>query len=249
MKRKRSGGGRAGGRNGSERRRSRHRGIRRSHFDSSSESSDEGGGFADHDQGFDRYQRKTHERELGSIQPINSFGPTPAGGGGGGAAGGGSSGSIVDKASARDLLRADVSPMEIDPSITFDSIGGGKVGTAVCRLKGARGMEVGGDGGVGGGVLLQICTVRYVHPGVVCRVFFCDSEASSTAGRSPEGPRCAHGSITCPPTRKVCQVTPFLPPPRDVLSRMERPPPAAIPVPPAHPPIAENAFFRSTCGC
>ncbi|CAN0416880.1 unnamed protein product, partial [Hapterophycus canaliculatus] len=36
------------------------------------------------------------------------------------------SGSIVDKASARDLLRADVSPMEIDSSITFDSIGGGK---------------------------------------------------------------------------------------------------------------------------
>ncbi|CAN0365301.1 unnamed protein product, partial [Ectocarpus sp. 12 AP-2014] len=76
VKRKRSGrgGGGGGGRNGSERRRSRHRGIRRSHFDSSSESSDEGGGFADHDQGFDRYQRKTHERELGSIQPINSFG-------------------------------------------------------------------------------------------------------------------------------------------------------------------------------
>lgn len=130
MKRKRSSRG-GGGRGGSSARRSHsRRGVRRSHFDSSSESSDDGGGrgggFADHDQGFARYQRKTHERELGSIQPINSFGPNP----GGVAGGGGSSGSIVDKASARDLLRADVSPMEIDSSVTFDSIGGGKVSAA-----------------------------------------------------------------------------------------------------------------------
>lgn len=66
---------------------------------------------------------QAHERELGSIQPINSFGPSS----GGGKGGGGGQGSIVDKASARDLLRADVSPMEIDSSVTFDSIGGGKV--------------------------------------------------------------------------------------------------------------------------
>ena len=33
----------------------------------------------------------------------------------------------MDKASARDLLRADASPIEIDDSVTFDSIGGGKV--------------------------------------------------------------------------------------------------------------------------
>lgn len=138
MKRKRSSrGGGGGGRSrggSSDRRRHSRRGIRRSHFDSSSESSDGGGGggggFADHDQGFERYQRKTHERELGSIQPINSFGPTPGGGGGAAGGGGGSSGSIVDKASARDLLRADVNPMEIDSSVTFDSIGGGKVSAA-----------------------------------------------------------------------------------------------------------------------
>ncbi|CAN0252073.1 unnamed protein product, partial [Scytosiphon promiscuus] len=81
MKRKRPSRGRAsggaGGNSGGGRRRRSRRGIRRSHFDSSSESSDGGGGgggFADHDQGFERYQRKTHERELGSIQPINSFG-------------------------------------------------------------------------------------------------------------------------------------------------------------------------------
>lgn len=138
MKRKRSSRGGGGGsrRGSSDRRRHSRRGIRRSHFDSSSESSDggRGGGFADHDQGFDRYQRKTHERELGSIQPINSFGPNP-GGGGGAAGGGGSSGSIVDKASARDLLRADVNPMEIDSSVTFDSIGGGKV-SAPCACMG-----------------------------------------------------------------------------------------------------------------
>lgn len=60
---------------------------------------------------------QTHERELSSIRPINGSGGQGAGG----------QGSIVDKASARDLLRADVSPMEIDPNITFDSIGGGKV--------------------------------------------------------------------------------------------------------------------------
>lgn len=61
------GGGGGGGRGGDGSRRSRHRdrnrhhGVRRrSHFDSSSESSDDGGrpGFADHDTGFDRYQRK-----------------------------------------------------------------------------------------------------------------------------------------------------------------------------------------------
>lgn len=150
MKRKRSsrGGGGGGGRRrgGSDRRRHSRRGIRRSHFDSSSESSDGGGGggFADHDQGFERYQRKNHERELGSIQPINSFGPNP---GGAAVGGGGSSGSIVDKASARDLLRADVNPMEIDSSVTFDSIGGGKVSLPCargrCRGSGCDGAGVG----------------------------------------------------------------------------------------------------------
>lgn len=75
---------------------------------------------------------QTHERELGSIQPINSFGPNTGvlGGGSGGSGGGGGpggQGSMEDKARARDLLRADVSPMEIDSSVTFDSIGGGKV--------------------------------------------------------------------------------------------------------------------------
>lgn len=43
---------------GESRRRHGHHGVRRSHFDSSSESSDGGAGFADHDRGFDRYQRK-----------------------------------------------------------------------------------------------------------------------------------------------------------------------------------------------
>ena len=58
-KRKRSSGGSGGGRGDGGRRGHRHRGVRRSHFDSSSESSDGGGaGFADHDRGFDRYQRK-----------------------------------------------------------------------------------------------------------------------------------------------------------------------------------------------
>lgn len=66
---------------------------------------------------------QTHERELSSIRPINSSGFSNGSGG----QGAGGQGSIVDKASARDLLRADVSPMEIDPNITFDSIGGGKV--------------------------------------------------------------------------------------------------------------------------
>lgn len=76
-------------------------------------------------------QPQTHERELGSIQPINSFGPNVGGGGGGGG-----QGSIVDKASAKDLLRADVSPMEIDSSVTFESIGGGKVSAR--RVGGGR---------------------------------------------------------------------------------------------------------------
>lgn len=43
---------------GESRRRHGRHGVRRSHFDSSSESSDGGAGFADHDRGFDRYQRK-----------------------------------------------------------------------------------------------------------------------------------------------------------------------------------------------
>lgn len=73
---------------------------------------------------------QAHERELSSIRPINSFG-APVGNVPGGVAQGsraaGGQGSIVDKASARDLLRADVSPMDIDPRITFESIGGAKV--------------------------------------------------------------------------------------------------------------------------
>lgn len=81
---------------------------------------------------------QSHERELGSIQPINPVGGStsgnPSGGGGSGGANGGGQGSIVDKASARDLLRADVSPMEIDSSVTFDSIGGGKVKRTVNGL-------------------------------------------------------------------------------------------------------------------
>ena len=68
---------------------------------------------------------QTHERELSAIRPVFPSGLSSNGNNGG--PGDGGQGSIVDKASARDLLRADVSPMEIDDSITFDSIGGGKV--------------------------------------------------------------------------------------------------------------------------
>ncbi|CAM9684766.1 unnamed protein product [Chrysoparadoxa australica] len=86
--------------------RSRSRQRRRQHYDSSSESSRGGDGSdSDEDGAFARYQKKSWARDRDTIQPLN---------GGGGSAG----------ATDRDMQRADVCPIEVDQSITWESVGG-----------------------------------------------------------------------------------------------------------------------------
>ena len=81
------------------------------------------------DDQFNEYERTRLRNELDSIQPINTTAPsftshfTSTGTGTGGMSGG-MGGSLVDKASKKDLLRADVTPLAIDPGLDFASVGG-----------------------------------------------------------------------------------------------------------------------------
>ena len=101
--------------NGSPQPRSHHRHRRREyrkHFDSSSESecSRSSDSEPDEDRMFRRHERKRLRMELESVQPINAVD--------------GMGGSVRDRISARDVVRADATPLGVDPSINFDSIGG-----------------------------------------------------------------------------------------------------------------------------
>ncbi len=103
----------------------------RRHFDSSSESSSESSNKrklrnhkfnhhgsnrrgGDDDTQFSKYEQQRLASERDSIQPINKTNSHDFGVGG----------SVLDKASKRDLLRADVTPLTIDPNIGFSSVGG-----------------------------------------------------------------------------------------------------------------------------
>jgi SpoVK/Ycf46/Vps4 family AAA+-type ATPase len=108
----------------------------RKHFDSSSDSSSSNGGekrnhngnaslgrrsransagHSDEDTQFHQHEKRRLEEERDSIQPINFISS---------ALDGGLGGSVKDKASRRDLLRADVTPVAVDPKLGFDSVGG-----------------------------------------------------------------------------------------------------------------------------
>jgi ATPase family AAA domain-containing protein 2 len=112
----------------------RHDGTRR-HYDSSSDSSsddrnnsrrdfqgrgrhggDHGGGSEDAQ--FNRYESERLQAERDSVQPL-TMGSMGAGGGDTGMGG-----SLRDKASQRDMLRADAAPVAVDPRLGFQSIGG-----------------------------------------------------------------------------------------------------------------------------
>lgn len=96
---------------------------RRRHFDSSSESSSSDddrrrnkrhshSGFEDEDFQFRNHENQRLTEERNSIQPINANGNAGLGG------------SLMDRASKRDLSRADVTPLGVESSVGFDSIGG-----------------------------------------------------------------------------------------------------------------------------
>ena len=96
-----------------EHRRNRHR----KHYDSSSESDSSdsrsslhSSSLGDEDRSFRKHEDRRLRRELDSIAPIN--------------AGGRMGGSVRDKASKRDLLRADVNPSVVDSNVSFESVGG-----------------------------------------------------------------------------------------------------------------------------
>ena len=112
----------------------RNDGVRR-HYDSSSDSSsdgrnsnrrdfqgrgrhggDHGGGSEDAQ--FNRYESERLLAERDSVQPL-TMGSMGAGGGDTGMGG-----SLRDKASQRDMLRADAAPVAVDPRLGFQSIGG-----------------------------------------------------------------------------------------------------------------------------
>ena len=101
--------------------------TQRRHFDSSSESSSSEDDIrrnrgrhtsndGDDDSQFNSYEQKRLHQQRESIQPINAdlFPGNDLM----------MSGSLTDKASKKDLLRADVSPLSVDSRISFDSIGG-----------------------------------------------------------------------------------------------------------------------------
>lgn len=128
-----------------------HNSIRR-HFDSSSDSSSSdddidrhkssrnrhapGGVFSDDDDlQFTHYEKQRLQQERDSIVPINfsdnkntnsdNFtGSRNSNGYGNSSTGGSLGGSLRDKASRRDLLRADADPVAVDSAISFNSIGG-----------------------------------------------------------------------------------------------------------------------------
>jgi ATPase family AAA domain-containing protein 2 len=111
---------------GHSHRHSRHH--KRRHFDSSSDSSDESGSDRDwerrkrrrgeggynEDTQFREHEEERMRREMASIMPLSL----------GGRGGGGMGGSVLDKASRRDIARADVTPIAVDPSVGFASVGG-----------------------------------------------------------------------------------------------------------------------------
>jgi hypothetical protein len=86
----------------------------RKHYDSSSASDSESNNFwgkgnmLNDDDNFKLHENRRLQQELDSIQPLNSVSMGS---------------SIMDNASRRDLLRADVTPVEVDSKIGFDSIG------------------------------------------------------------------------------------------------------------------------------
>ena len=111
-----------------------HRSDDRRHYDSSSESSGGGdssfkdrsrrGAYAgDDDANFSQYEQDRLQRERDSVQPMD-IGQLGGGGGSGSGQGQGMGGSVRDKASQRDLLRADVAPVAVDPRLGFQSVGG-----------------------------------------------------------------------------------------------------------------------------
>jgi len=99
----------------------RGRSLRR-HYDSSSESSDDEFGFSSSSDGgdpwgsspereesnFRRYQDRRERKNLAAIRPVNMA----------------SHGGLFDRASRRDIARADAEPVEVDKSVTWDSVGG-----------------------------------------------------------------------------------------------------------------------------
>ena len=99
----------------------RHRREYRRHFDSSSESESTRSSDSepDEDRAFRKHERKRLRMELESVQPLNIAG--------------GMGGSVKDRVSDRDVLRADATPVGVDPSINFESIGG--LESHVCSLK------------------------------------------------------------------------------------------------------------------
>ena len=62
---------------------------------------------------FSMHERDRMDRELNSIQPINT-----------GGRGLNMGGSVVDHSSKRDLSKADVNPVAVDPNVSFASVGG-----------------------------------------------------------------------------------------------------------------------------
>lgn len=71
------------------------------------------GGFGGEEDQFSQHERHRQQRELDSIQPLM-----------GGPPGMGMGGSVVDSTSRRDVAKADATPIGVDPSIGFHSVGG-----------------------------------------------------------------------------------------------------------------------------
>ena len=102
----------------------RHSSSRRHYDSSTNSSSDSSDGStrsrrmysSDESDHFNRHERRRISRELDSVRPINALN------GNGFISGMG--GSVLDKASKRDVSRADATPLAVDPKIGFQSIGG-----------------------------------------------------------------------------------------------------------------------------
>lgn len=115
----------------------------RRHFDSSSDSSNSNGSrrsdrgmygiskrrrnfsSGDEDAQFGSYEKRRLQEERDSIQPMNMGGASSAlGHAPGMGLGTGMGGSLHDRASHRDLMRADAGPVAVDPGLGFQSVGG-----------------------------------------------------------------------------------------------------------------------------
>lgn len=124
------------GKHSDQHRHKSHSGGSRRHFDSSSDSSSDdaksngrernnegrynNGHGGSEDAQFSRYENERLQAERDSVQPLN-MGSLGAGSGDTGLSMGGS---LKDKASQRDMLRADAAPVAVDPKLGFQSIGG-----------------------------------------------------------------------------------------------------------------------------